>query len=286
MRATFALKSRSYSHMETQQQPAIHDETHALQAGALDAEHHAETGIHVELAPEIIGNFYGLPITNTLLTSWIAIAILLTTAVLVGRNLKLVPNRVQTAFEALFEFVLSQMEQILESKVLARRFFPLIVTIFLFISFANVTEFIPGIGSLGIFDEHGVFNPLLRSINTDLNVTLALALISFVTIEVAGVATIGFFKYGSKFINFSSPMKFIVGIIELISEVSRLISFSFRLFGNIFAGEVLIAVIAYFVPYVIPVPFMAFEMFIGVIQGLVFALLTLLFIKMAIAEPH
>lgn len=244
------------------------------------------TGIHVELAPETLVSVGGFPITNTLLTSWVAIAILFTIAILVGKNLKMVPGRLQTAFEALFDFVLTQMEQILESKELARKFFPLIVTIFLFISFANITEFFPGIGSLGIFDEHGVFNPLLRSINTDLNVTLALALISFVVIEVTGVATIGAVKYAGKFINFSSPLKFIVGIIELISEMSRLISFSFRLFGNIFAGEVLIAVIAYFVPLVVPVPFMAFEMFVGVIQGLVFALLTLLFIKMAITEPH
>lgn len=247
---------------------------------------HTDTGIHIKLAPHTFTTVQGVPLTDTLFATWLVMALLLAMAVLIGRKLTVVPGRIQTAVESFFSFVLEQMENILESKALARRFFPLIVTIFLFISFANLMKFFPGIDAIGLFDEHGVFNPLFRAVNTDLNVALALALISFVTIEVVGVATIGFFKYAGKFVNFSSPLNFVVGIIELISEISRLISFSFRLFGNIFAGKVLIAVIAYFVPLIVPVPFIAFEMFIGVIQGLVFALLTLLFIKIAITEPH
>lgn len=251
-----------------------------------DAAHAAQEGIHVKLAPKTFGEFYGLPITDTLLATWVVMALMIGIAFFIGRKLTLIPGRFQTTVESLFTFTLDQMESILESRSLARKFFPLILTIFLFISFANLFKFVPGLDAIGLFDAHGVFNPLLRAVNTDLNVALALAIISFVTIEVTGVATIGFFKYAGKFINFSSPLKFIVGIIELISEISRLISFSFRLFGNIFAGKVLIAVVAYFVPLVVPVPFIAFEMFIGIIQGLVFALLTLLFIKIAIAEPH
>ena len=122
--------------------------------------------------------------------------------------------------------------------------------------------------------------------NTDLNATLALTIISFLTIEITGIVTIGFFRYAGKFLNFKSILGFIVGIIELMSEMIRLVSFSFRLFGNIFAGEVLIAVIAYFVPVLLPVPLMGFELFVGVIQALIFALLTLLFIRLAVVEPH
>src|SRR5262249_14822680 len=120
----------------------------------------------------------------------------------------------------------------------------------------------------------------------------ALAMISFILIEITGIITIGFFKYAGKFITFRGTsisnrlLNFVVGIIELISELSRLVSFSFRLFGNVFAGEVLIAVATFFLPYILPVPLMAFEMFIGFVQAAVFALLTLFFIKIAIAEPH
>ena len=131
------------------------------------------------------------------------------------------------------------MRETLENDKVARKYLPLLVTIFLFIATANLIEFTPGIGSIGFFEKSGEFIPLLRSVNTDLNVTLTLAIIAVIIIEFAGIATLGFFRYAGKFITFSSPLNFIVGIIELVSEVSRLISFSFRLFGNIFAGEVL-----------------------------------------------
>jgi F-type H+-transporting ATPase subunit a len=149
-----------------------------------------------------------------------------------------------------------------------------------------MTEFTPGIGSITVVNDHGETVPLFRSMNTDLNMTLGLTIIAVVAIEVAGVAALGFFAYAGKFINFSSPINFIAGLIELVSEVSRLVSFSFRLFGNIFAGEVLIAVTAFFVPYLLPVPLMAFEMFVGIIQGVVFAMLILFFIKLAVMNPH
>jgi len=253
------------------------------------AAEHAESGIHIALAAERVGEFLGIPITNTLITSWGVMLILFTIAFFVGRKLKMVPGRVQTLFETMISFILDYMTEVLEDAKLARKLFPLITTLFLFIFASNVLEFTPGIGSFG-FIEHTalgeVFTPILRSVNTDLNVTLALAIISFVTIEVVGVATLGFAKYTKKFINFKSPIAFLVGIIELFSEVARLISFSFRLFGNIFAGEVLIVVILFFVPYIVPVPMMLFEVFVGLIQAAIFALLTLFFVKMAITEPH
>lgn len=130
------------------------------------------------------------------------------------------------------------------------------------------------------------FVPLLRSMNTDLNMTLALTIVVVLVIEFAGIITLGFFKYGSKFINFSSPINFVVGLIELVSETARLVSFSFRLYGNIFAGEVLIGVITFFVPYILPSGLMAFELFVGFVQAAIFSLLTLFFIKLAITEAH
>lgn len=243
-----------------------------------------DSGIHVALSAEELGEVWGIPITNTLLMSWVVVVFLVIVAFGMRRSLSMVPGRLQTILEWVFEYVYDYVANTLESRELARRFFPFLITIFLFIFTANMLQFIPGIGSIGLFHE-GVFTPLFRSMNTDLNVTLALAIISFFIIEVTGVFTIGFFKYAGKFFNIHSFLGFCVGIIEFFSELARLVSFSFRLFGNIFAGEVLILVIAHFVPFIAPVPLMAFEVFVGFIQATIFSLLTLFFIKIAIMEP-
>jgi F-type H+-transporting ATPase subunit a len=188
-------------------------------------------------------------------------------------------------FEEVITFVRDFMTETLEDEKVASKYLPLLLTIFFFIFTSNLLEFLPGVGSFGFYTAEG-FVPLLRSVNTDLNVTLALAIIAVIIIEIAGVAALGFFRYTSKFINFSSPLNFVVGIIELVSEVGRLISYSFRLFGNIFAGEVLLGVVGFFAPYIVPVPLMSFELFVGFIQAAVFALLTLFFIKLAITDAH
>ena len=245
-----------------------------------------ENGIHISLAAEQVGTFLGLPVTNTLLMSLVVFALLGTLAFFVRKNLALVPGRMQTLLETLFVGILDYMTETLEDEKLARKLFPLILTIFLFIFTANLIEFTPGIGSIGFYHPDGEFSPLLRSMNTDLNTTLALTMISFFVIEFTGVATLGALRYGRKFVNVTSVLGFLVGIIELFSEVARLISFSFRLFGNIFAGEVMILVIQHFVPMVLPVPIMAFEVFVGFMQAAIFALLTLFFVKIAVTEPH
>ena len=243
-------------------------------------------GISVILAPEQIGTLWGIPITNTLLTSWAVVAVLFVFALLIGSRVKMIPSKFQTLIEWVFGFVYDYIAETLESRDMARRFFPFLTTIFLFIFTSNLLEFTPGIGSVGFFAGDGIFTPLFRSVNTDLNVTLMLAILSFLIIEITGIVTIGILKYAGKFVNFHSVIGFLVGIIELFSEVARIISFSFRLFGNIFAGEVLILVVIYFLPYVAPVPIMMFEVFVGFVQAAIFALLTLFFIKIAITEPH
>ena len=237
-------------------------------------------------APEQLGTFLGIPITNTLLMSWVVVALLITVAVLIGKKLKLTPSRPQVLFEWLVEFVYDYIAEILESRELARKFFPYLCTIFLFIFTSNLIEFTPGIGSLGLV-HGGEFIALLRSVNTDLNVTLMLAILSFLVIEITGIVVIGAVKYGGKFLNFRHGfIGFFVGIVEFFSEVARIIAFSFRLFGNVFAGEVLILVVTFFLPVVAPVPVMMFELFVGFVQAAIFALLTLFFIKIAIMEPH
>jgi F-type H+-transporting ATPase subunit a len=247
-------------------------------------------GIHIALSAEKIGELWGVPITNTLIMSWLVSAFLIAFAVIVGRRLQMTPGRLQTVIESGVEGGVSYIEGVLEDKQLGRIFFPLIGTFFIFILIANWSEFIPGVGSIGFFEEHDghtVFAPLFRSIHTELNMTLALTIIAFLTIELTGIRKLGFLKYASKFVNFKTGfVGFLVGIVELIGNLARLISLSFRLFGNILAGEVLLVVIAAFVPLFAPVPFIGFELFIGFLQAAIFALLTLAFIRIAIEKPH
>ncbi|MEK7612942.1 MAG: F0F1 ATP synthase subunit A [Patescibacteria group bacterium] len=243
-----------------------------------------ESGLHITLAAERLFTVWGFPITNTLLTAWVVMAILLVLGFIVRKNLALIPGKLQNAVEMFFEYLLGLMEQTLGERRLAVRYFPLIATIFLFILFANFFDFIPVFGTLG-FTEGGEFVPLFHPVNADLNTTLALAIISFFVIEISGIVSLGLLKYGSKFVNFTSGvMGFIVGLIEIIGNLARLISLSFRLFGAIFAGEVLLLVVGTFVPLLLPVPLMAFEAFIGLLQAAIFAILTLAFIKLAISE--
>ena len=243
------------------------------------------SGIEVVLKAEQLGSVFGFPITNSLLMAWIVMALLVGFALYFRRTLALVPGRLQAGIEWAFEGALGYMAEVLGSEELARRFFPLIATIFIFVATINELEFVPGMGSVGL-REGTTLIPLLRAPTTDLNFTLALAAISFLVIEIAGIVALGLFKYAGKYVNLKSPIGFAVGLIELLSNLGRLISFSFRLFGNIFAGEVLVLVAGYFLPYLLPAPLMGFEMFIGIIQALVFAMLTLFFVKLSITEPH
>jgi len=266
-----------------------HAEDAISTASAETLQHVAETeaahegGIHVAIAAEKLGEFVGIPITNTLVTSWVVIGILVMAAFLLRSKLAMVPSRFQTLVEEMVTFVYDYIAETLGSREWARKFFPLLMTIFLFIFVGNMLHFIPGIGSIQYNGD-----ALLRAPSTDLTVPLVLALISFFVIEITGILAIGFWKYAGKFLvnPIKSPLGAAVGFIELIGELVRVVSLSFRLFGNILAGEIVIAVAIYFAPYFAPVPLMMFEVFIGLLQAAVFALLTLFFIKLAIAEPH
>jgi len=258
----------------------------------------SEGGISVHLAPYVVGYIGNTPITATLLTAWLTMIVLVTLAFFIGRRPKLIPTKLQSLFEMLIGGVYDYMADVLESKSLAKKYFPIVMTIFLFILFMNWLGLFPGVTSIGFFEGHGEeahFIPLLYPGATDLNITLAFAIVAFVVIEFAGIAGLGLWKYGSKFINlrfllkptFNNILGFFIGIIELFSEIARLISFSFRLFGNIFAGKTLLLVVMTLAtPYLVPVPLMAYELFVGFIQAFIFAVLTLFFIKIAIEEPH
>jgi len=240
-------------------------------------------GISIHLAPLALFHIGSFVVTNTLLTTFLVSVLLVIFAFFAGRSLKLKPGKFQAVLELIIMFPYTFMRDTLEDEKATEKLFPIVMTIFLLVLAVNWFGLLPISEGLGIHSGTGI-TPFFYSGSTDLNFTLALALVAFFTIEIFGIATLGFFRYGKKFITFASPIAFVVGLIELVSEVARLISFSFRLFGNVFAGKVLILVLASFVPLFLPVPFQAFEIFVGFIQAAIFALLTLFFTKIAIAS--
>lgn len=245
--------------------------------------------MEISIAAEKITQIYGFPITNTLILAWIAMGILVLFGAAATYKLNPVPGKLQNFAEAVIEKLYGFIKGVIGTDKDTDRVFPFIVTFFVFILLSNWLGLVPGVGTIGfggIHDGHHVLVPFLRAPASDLNTTLAFAIISVIITNVFGVAAIGFFKYSGKFISFKSPLSFFVGMLESVAEVAKIISFSFRLFGNVFAGEVLLIVIAALVPYIAPLPFLGLEIFVGFIQALVFSMLTLVFIKVAITETQ
>jgi F-type H+-transporting ATPase subunit a len=247
--------------------------------------------MEISLAAETLFHIGSFPVTNTLIVTLCVSCFLIIASVIVKNKLALIPKGLQNILEFVIEAVLDLVDSVTQDRKQTKKFFPIVATIFLFVIMSNWVELIPGLGTVGlneISNGHATFVPFIRSASADLNVTLALAIISVISVQVMGIAALGFLKYAGKF--FISPFHkpyFIgtfVGVLELIGEIAKLISFSFRLFGNIFAGEVLLAVMLMLVPYLVPLPFLALEIFVGLIQALVFSMLTLVFLKMAVTE--
>jgi len=245
--------------------------------------------MEISLAAEEIFKIAGLPVTNTLILAWIVMGVLIFLGTSATYKLSPVPGRMQNFMEAVIDASYNFVKSIIGSDKDTERVYPFILTFFVFILVSNWLGLIPGVGTVGTEVEHSghnVFLPFLRAPASDLNTTLAFAVISVTITNVFGIAAVGFFKHFGKFISFKSPVHFFVGILESIAEVAKIISFSFRLFGNVFAGEVLLVVIASLIPYIAPLPFLGLEIFVGFIQALVFSMLTLIFIKVAISNEH
>ncbi len=240
---------------------------------------------NISLRAEEIFHWGTVPITNTLFLS-VGTAVLLIFIMSLSRlKMALVPNGFQNAIEFSIESVLRIMDSVLGQRRRSEKYLPLVMTVFVFILFSNWLGLVPGIGSIELRNGHGLV-PLFRSPASDLNFTLALAIISVLATNVLGVISVGWRPHFSKFFNFRSPIGFFIGLLEFISEIAKVISFSFRLFGNVFAGEVLLAIAAFLIPYVIPLPFLFLEVFVGFIQAFIFSMLTLVFIAIATTEQE
>lgn len=240
--------------------------------------------IHISLHPEELFTIVGFSVTNSIVVSVSILALFTIAGFAMRRRFALVPGMAQNIAESTIEALIGLMDQVLGDRKKSEKYFALVATIFLFVLLSNWLGLLPGIGSI-VFLHGEESAPLLRSPSTDLNLTLALAIISVLSINIIGIGTIGIAAHAKKFFNFRNPIEFFVGILELISEFVRIISFSFRLFGNIFAGEVLLIVTQFLIPYFLPVPFIMMEVFVGLIQAFIFAMLTLVFISVAI-ETH
>ena len=298
---------------------------------------------HIQIPAEAVMSgelFPGFTLTNTMVATWITIIVLLVISFLASRSTGDVPTGMRNAVETVIEGFLGLCESVAGPEK-ARRFFPLVMTIFLFIVVANWLGILPGFGTIGRIEtldeivEHkshdgkevhleeihlqvftgsgpvgvflpgslgdevlgseldeealkaegkqaGVLVPFFRSANTDLNTTLAIALIAMFMVHFWGFSALGFFGHVGKFLNFrGGPLALFVGILELIGDVARVISFTFRLFGNIFAGEVLLIAMAFLIPLVGLIPFLGLELFVGMIQAFIFSMLTLVFATLA-----
>lgn len=251
----------------------------------------AAADLHISIASEALFEVFGFPITNALFTgivgSLLTVAILVYVAIAIKRGKY---NRFVGLVQWVFEGLLKQINDVIPDAAIRRKIMPLAVTIFFVVLLNYWLSVIPGLDTIKL---NGV--PVLRSLTADLNFTLGLALITVVTVQIYAIKYLGVFGNGKRYLRnpFKDPVGAFEGVLELIGEVSRGTALALRLFGNAFAGEVLLIVIAVLTSYAATVVlpfFMAFELFIGFIQAYVFFVLTLIFTALAVAhhgpEPH
>jgi len=248
------------------------------------------------LAAETIFHVGNFPVTNTMINAWVAILLFLAVGLYLRRRVSLRPGKVQNTLEYFLEIILGYFDQVTGDRKKTLRFLPLVGSVFFFILISNWLGILPGVGSI----TYGHLT-LFRPANTDLNLTVAMAITAVLVSHIVGFFAIGFFSYINKFIQvktlingikkgpmgfFTAFIEFFVGILEIISEFAKVLSLSLRLFGNIFAGEVLMSVMISLVAYIVPTPFMLLEFLVGLIQAGVFSILMLVYLTVATSAPH
>lgn len=244
----------------------------------------AETG--VPLAAEPIAHFLGLTLTNSMLYGLVIAAVVLTVFTLAARHSKAHPaSKLSFAIESLIEFILQLGEDNLGSRAKAIRFMPLLGTLFIFILFSNLCELLPGIGTVNIAYQ-GESVPLLRAFTADLNATLAMAILTIGTIQVVAIRELGIKKHLQHYFTNKpwNPMNLFIGLIEVMGEFIRIMTLSMRLFGVIYAGEVLIHVVGALAGnfgWAATFPIYLLEIFFGVIQAYLFMMLSMVYLGIA-----
>lgn len=265
----------------------------------------AEVSHEVTLYAEPIAHVGHFTITNSLFTTWIVVIVVLIISLAIKLKAKLIPRGFQNFFEFIIEGAMDLADQVTDDKKITARVFPLAFTIFLFVLISNWMGILP-LGGFGLIEvgEHGkAFIPFIRSGTADINTTLALGLVAVIGSNVFGIISIGLWKMFNKYVNLkalgdmvvkikkeptlliSAPIMVFVGLLELVGEFAKIASLSFRLFGNVFAGEVLLMSMSALLAYILPLPFLGLELFVGAIQAFIFAVLTLVYFTIA-AQDH
>lgn len=251
--------------------------------------HAADAG--VSPSPYKLTEIFGLPLTNSIVTTWfISIVLIVAIRLWVGKP-ALIPGTGQAVIESLIDGLRGLLEPIVGKKAFPMTF-PLLIGLFLFILIHNWSGLIPGVGVFGFYDESGTLKYWMRPANSDLNATLGMALVAmlawlFISLKIAGPRFFIWELFGNKADKNDTPRViyfmlipiFIgVGFIEMISIAFRPVSLSFRLYGNVFGGENLLASMTGLAPYIIPIPFYLYEVLVGVVQALIFTLLVAIYI--------
>jgi len=263
------------------------------------------------LPPDVIFHIGSFPITNSIIAAWLSIVVLVLLSYAATRRMRLIPPRFQMIFESVHGYLYDFCKQVAGEKN-GRRFFPIVATIFLFVVTNAWLGLLPGFVSIEAIMGDGHHVHLFRAANTDINLPLALALMSFIFVGYFGFRSQGR-SFLKQFINvggitrgfsmmvkgklrsgmttaFTGVIDAFIGFIELLSVFIRLVSFTFRLFGNMTAGEILILMVIFLSPWVVAIPFYGLELLVGFIQALIFGGLTLVFLTVAVtaheAEGH
>ncbi len=265
-----------------------------------------EISHEVTIYAEPIFHIGSFQVTNSLLTSWAVVLLVLILSLSIRLKIKKIPGKLQNMFEVIMEGALGLVDQVTNDRKISVRIFPFVFSLFIFILINNWLGLMPIFGSMGLLvteGGHSAFVPFLRSGTADINTTLALSIMVVILSNVFGIIVIGFWKAFNKYINLAAigsiftkvrkdpsvlivaPITVFVGLLELLGEVAKIASLSFRLFGNVFAGEVLLASMGAIFAYVVPGPFLFLEVFVGLIQALIFSLLATVYFTIA-SQDH
>ncbi len=237
----------------------------------------------VALAPAVVFTIGSLKITTTFILQFFISLFLMTIFLGVAKNWQKRPRKLQLVVEAVIEFMFAQIDKVTINRQKTLKIFPLIFTLFIFVLTSNLFTNIPGMGAWTIVALDGTKTSLFRSVLADYSAVLVLTLVTVTTAQVVFIFTQGLGKYLKQFLDFSNPINFFLGLMNLIGEMAKILSLSFRLFGNVFAGEVLMSIITALVPLVLPLPFLVLGLFSAVIQAYVFAILSTVFVSSNIA---
>ena len=259
---------------------------------------------NITLFAEPIIHLNNFTITNSLLSSWLAVLIIIILSLVLRSRLREIPGKIQNVFEMVVEEALKMIDQVTNDRALSMQIFPFAISVFFFILVNNWLGITP-LGGFGIVEKgaEGLsFVPFLRGGTADINTTLALAIMAVLVANVFGIFSIGLWKTFNKYVNLKvlggiftkirheptviivAPITFFVGLIEIVGEFAKVASLSFRLFGNVFAGEVLLASMAALVAYIVPIPFLFLEILVGVIQALIFSILLVVYFTIGASD--